>query len=406
VAFVLRPTERAIIRFGERRLVGAITRAKFRGKVSQVNRDLIDPAYKPIHWHFDGDVPIGYSAEDVERLCETGRRILHVAGLTRDDAIVDVTPPGPSLEFWQLVDGARSAGVSAVHFGPDAAGDRVAAAAPTVLAGPPDALEAVLESLRAGKHRIEGLRTLLVLGSLLDEADRKALKSLGEKVGEPGLEVVVAWAPAGVRALWSECRGGRYFHAYPDLEWLEVLPDGEIAWSSLSWHGTVFFRLRTGVSGTVDDVTCENCGRTGPRITVSSASSARRPTPTWAQSAGPVGAPARPAAEAVFGRLPVEEVEEEEEVAVAEEAPVLVPLDTEILSVLDEHPGVAAWQAEYRRIEGNDELIVFVAPAGVDRLGPLFRELDLALSATQYVVQRPEQIAERRRRDGAVVDKR
>ena len=77
VAFLLRPTERAIIRFGERKLVSAITRAKFRGKVSQVNRDLIDPAYKPIHWHFDGDVPVGYSAEDVERLSEAGRRILH-----------------------------------------------------------------------------------------------------------------------------------------------------------------------------------------------------------------------------------------------------------------------------------------------------------------------------------------
>jgi hypothetical protein len=411
VAFVLRPTERAIIRFGERRLVGAITRAKFRGKVSQVNRDLIDPAYKPIHWHFDGDVPIGYSAEDVERLCEAGRRVLHLAGLTRDDAIVDVTPSGPSLEFWQLVDGARSAGLSAVHFGPEVAADRIAAAAPTVLAGPPDALEATLEGLRAGKHRIEGLTTLLVLGSLLDEADRKALRSLGEAVGEQGLEVVAAWAPAGVRALWSECRGGRYFHTYPDMEWLEVLPDGEIAWTSISWHGTVFFRLRTGVSGTVDDVTCENCGRTGPRITVSSASSARRPTPTWALGSGMVAAPAgRPAADAVFGRPSAEEVEDEEEVeeeveeAVAAE--VLVPLNTEALSVLDDHPGVAAWQAEYRRVDGSDELIVFVAPAGVDRLGPLFRELDLALSATQYVVQRPEQIAERRHRDGAVLDNR
>jgi hypothetical protein len=321
-----------------------------------------------------------------------------VAGLTRDDAIVDVTPPGPSLEFWQLVDGARSAGLSAVHFGPDVSGDRIAAAAPTVLAGPPDTLEAALESLRAGKHRIDGLRTLLVLGSLLDEVDRTALRRLGQAVGEESLEVVVAWAPAGVRALWSECRGGRYFHAYPDFEWLELLPDGEIAWSSLSWHGTVFFRLRTGVSGTVDDVTCENCGRTGPRITVSSASSARRPIPTWAQSTGPSTA-TRPAAEAVFGRPLIEEEEEDE-------GEVLVPLDTEALAVLDEHPGVAAWQAEYRRVEGIDELIVFVAPAGVDRLGPLFRELDLALSATQYVVQRPEQIAERRRRDGAVVDNR
>jgi hypothetical protein len=406
VAFVLRPTERAIIRFGERRLVGAITRAKFRGKVSQVNRDLIDPAYKPIHWHFDGDVPVGYSAEDVERLCEAGRRILHLAGLTRDDAIVDVTPAGPSLEFWQLVDGARSAGLSAVHFGSGASGDRIAAAAPTVLAGPPDALEAALGALRAGNHRIDGLRTLLVLGALLDDTDRNALRALGQEVGEQGMEVVLAWAPAGVRALWGECRGGHWFHTYPDLEWLEVLPDGEIAWTSLAWHGTAFARLRTGASGTIEDVTCENCGRTGPRLSVSSASTARRPAPTWALSA-PAGAPARSAAPAaspaaaVFGRPPAADEEEDDD-----EVQVLVPLDTDALAVLDEHPGVAAWQAEYRRVNGIDELIVFVAPAGVDRLGPLFRELDLTLSATQYVVQRPEQIAERRRRDGAILDYR
>lgn len=402
VSFVLRPTERAIIRFGERRLVGAITRAKFRGKVSQVNRDLIDPAYKPIHWHFDGDVPVGYSAEDVERLCEAGRRVLHLAGLTRDDAIVDVTPPGPTLEFWQLVDGARSAGLSAVHFGAGVAGDRIAAAAPTVLAGPPEALGATLGELRDGKHRVEGLRTLLVLGSLLDDADRAALRALGQEVGEDGIEVVLAWAPAGVRALWAECRGGRAFHTYPDLEWLEVLPDGEIAWTSLAWHGTVFTRLRTGVSGTIDDVVCENCGRIGPRISVASASTAHRPRPTWALAGAPAAAEARAAAPPaqMFGRPVAEEDEDEDEVQ------VLVPLDTEALTVLDEHPGVAAWQAEYRRVDGVDELIVFVAPAGVDRLGPLFRELDLTLSATQYVVQRPEQIAERRRRDGAVVDQR
>ena len=408
VAFVLRPTERAIIRFGERRLVGAITRAKFRGKVSQVNRDLIDPAFKPVHWHFDGDVPVGYSAEDLERLSEAGRRILHVAGLTRDDAIVHVTPPGPSLEFWQLVDGARSSGVSAVHFSPEVDGERIAAAAPTVLAGPPDALELALESVRAGNHRMDGLHTLLVLGSLLDEADRNALLTLGRAVGEESLEVVAVWSPAGVRSLWSECRGGRYFHTYPDMEWLEMLPDGEIAWSSLAWHGSVFFRLRTGVSGVVDDVVCENCGRTGPRISVSSASTARRPAPLWAlggAGAAAVGTgPAVSTTAAVFGRPPLDEDEEDYEDE--EEVQVLVPIDVDTLAVLDEHPGVATWQAEYRRVNGVDELIVFVAPAGVDRLGPLFRELDLTLSATQYVVQRPEQIVERRRREGVILDNR
>ena len=229
-------------------------------------------------------------------------------------------------------------------------------------------------------------------------------------MGEADLDVVLSWAPAGVRTMWGECRGGHVFHTYPDFEWLEVLPDGEVAWTSLVWHGTVFARLRTGVSGTVDDVACENCGRIGPRLSVSSASSARRPMANWAVAgslpagAAPVSVGAPAPTPAMFGPPPSageEEYDEDED-----EVQVLVPIDTDVLNVLDEHPGVANWQAEYRRVDGVDELIVFVAPAGVDRLGPLFRELDLTLSATQYVVQRPEQIAERRRRDGAVVDQR
>jgi hypothetical protein len=53
-----------------------------------------------------------------------------------------------------------------------------------------------------------------------------------------------------------------------------------------------------------------------------------------------------------------------------------------------------------------EELIVFVSPAGIDRLGPLFRELDATLAATQYVVERPEQVRARLERDGAVLDLR
>ena len=191
VAFVLRPTERAIIRFGERRLVGAITRAKFRGKVSQVNRDLIDPAYKPIHWHFDGDVPVGYSAEDLERLCEAGRRVLHLAGLTRDDAIVDVTPPGPSLEFWQLVDGARSAGLSAVHFGPGVAGEPRRRRRPH-RAGRP-ARRPWRPPWRSCGPGSTGSRGCARCSSSARSSTRPtatALRTLGQEVGEHGLEVV------------------------------------------------------------------------------------------------------------------------------------------------------------------------------------------------------------------------
>jgi hypothetical protein len=390
-AFVLRPTERAIARFGERRLVMAITKAKLRGKVAELNRDLIDPAYKPIHWHLEGEIPIGYSGEDLQRLGEAGRRILQLSGVSRDDVLVGLAAPGPDLAYWQLVEGARQAGVSAVHLGEGPSRERIEAAAPTVLAGAAGAIGAALSAFESAKRKLAGVRTLVCLGDALDEATRDALRAQGRKVGEADLEVVSAWAPPGVRALWAECRGGRGFHTYPDLEWLETLPDGEVAWTSLAWHGSAFLRLRTGLRATIDDSGCPTCGRVGPRLVVE----ALAPAPTTRRAA-----PA-PAAAAVAPSVGDEEAAELEPAAAT-----VAPPKVWDLKVLDEHPAVAAWAAELRRVDGVEELIVFVAPAGIDRLGPLFRELDKTLSATQYVVERPEQVRNRQERDGVVLDLR
>jgi phenylacetate-coenzyme A ligase PaaK-like adenylate-forming protein len=390
-SFLLRPTEKAIARFGERRLVMAVTRAKLRGRVSQLNRDLIDPAYKPIHWHLEGEVPVGYSGEDLDRLAEAGRRILELAGIHRDDVMVDVTPPGPNLAYWQVVAAARQAGVSAVHFGPDADPEQVEAATPTALSGPPDVLRSTVQVLEKAHVRLPNLTTLLALGSLVDDDVRAELVA-GAQAVEASVEVVAAWAPPGVRALWSECRGGRGFHTYPDMEWIELLEDapkpgglGELAWSSLAWHGTAFLRLRTGVQATVDETACATCGRIGPKVNV-------------LMPGGRMLAP--PAAATVAAATPVPAAASD---FAAPERPVVAAAD---LRVLDEHPGVTAWQVEYRRVDGHDELLVFIAPAVTGRLGPLFRELDSTLRATQYVLVRPDALQERIARDGSVVDRR
>jgi hypothetical protein len=198
-----------------------------------------------------------------------------------------------------------------------------------------------------------------------------------------------------------------------------------VAWTSLAWHGTAFMRLRTGVSGTIEDTACTVCGRIGPKL-IPAAVPAAVPTPaakpaapaapvphvvtpavaaTRTPSAAEIGfmpkpprqaTPPGPEAPAQGGRAPLPEPEPE---------PVSTVAASELL-ILDEHPGVAVWQAEYRRVNGEDELIVFVAPAAVDRLGPLFRELDASLRATQYVVLRPDQLRERVIRQGAVLDLR
>lgn len=401
-AFLLRPTERAIMRFGERKLVMAIGRAKFRGRQAQVNRELIDPAYKPVHWHLDGDVPIGYSADDVARLAEAGRRVLTLAGLGREDVLVGVSPPGPDLSYWQVVEGARAAGLSALHVSADAAVarlDRLEAWSPTVLAAAPATLAEVLEACVASGRQLPGLHTLMALGVVPEGELREQLTELGRSVGTPQLAVVCAWSPPGVRAQWGECRGGRGFHTYPDFEWLETSDGGEILWSSLAWHGTTFMRLRTGVVAGLEDAVCATCGRTGPKVVLESQRSVEPAPPPPA----PVAVRRDPRLDDEGDREEADDVEPE---AVIAGRAGLAEVGIGRLRVLDEHPGVTAWQAEYRVVDGADELIVFVAPAAVERLGPLFRELDATLAATQFVVMRPEQVHERVARDGAVVDHR
>jgi hypothetical protein len=336
---VLRPDEQTIQQFARIGLVARVFWAKLWRREWVVNQQLIDPVYKPLHWHVDDGFPIGSSAEDVDRLAEIGRRWLELAGVARYDVLVSVLPPGPNLPYWELVLGSRQAGVSALHLNPSTTVAQLAAARPNVLAGRPGDLVRLLEAARPMEQNLDGLRTVLVTGARMDDATRRQLATLVE--GRAA--IVAAWAPPGVRSLWCQCRDGDGLHTSPDAEVLEAvdplsgvpLPsgtEGEIVWTSLDWKGTVFLRLRTGVYGAIDDTVCSACGRSTPRVL---------PTPT---------------AEPSFAK------------------------------VLDSHPAVSAWQAELRTVDGHEELIVFLSLEANGRPGRLLRELDRHLTVTQFVV--------------------
>ena len=336
---VLRPDEQSIQQFARISLVARVFWAKLWRREWAVNQRLIDPVYKPLHWHVDDGFPIGSSAEDVERLAELGRRWLELAGVARYDVLVSVLPPGPNLAYWQLVLGSRQAGVSALHMNPSTTVEQLAAARPNVIAGRPSDLVRLLEAARPVDRNLDGLRTVLVAGGRLDDVTRRHLTSLVD--GQAA--VVTAWAPPGVRSLWTQCREGDGFHSAPDVELLDVVDplsgvpvadgtEGEVVWTALDWKGTVFLRLRTGVYGAVDTSPCPACGRSTPRLI---------PTST---------------AEPRFAR------------------------------VLDSHPGVQGWQAELRTVDGQEELIVYISLEPNGRPGRLLRELDRHLTVTQFVV--------------------
>ena len=339
---VLRPEERTIQRFAEFRLVRKLFWAKLTGRQARFYRTVVEPRYKPVHWHVQEGIPVASSVADLRRTSELGRRWLEVAGVLRSDVVLGILPPGPNLPYWELVLACHKAGVSAMHLDPQATPDQVAAVQPSVVVGRADDVESLLTAVGRERRRMPGLRLVLVAGDRPSDVLRRRLRHLAP---EEGVSVTFAWAPPGVRALWAECQGGETLHTWPDTELVEVVDpltggpvlapsDGEVVWTAIGWNGTAFARLATGFDASLEDGPCPTCAREGPRL--------------------------RPA---------------------AGEDPAFV-------AVLDGADGVVAWQAELRTVDGVEELIVFVAlDRRVERPGRLLRALDRQLSVTQFVVE-------------------
>lgn len=273
-AFVLAPSQRDLVRRGERNVALAIASGRLLRRSDRVNREIVETRFRPTLWIDVDGVPVGYTDTDLDLLARAGSRALGVAGLTRDDVIVGLTDPGVGVGHWQLILGARHGGVPALHLGGDPDPEAVRVAAPTALAGGTAALGAVLE---AGVG-LERVRCILVVGEDPDSATRAALMRAGAQVCDQPPVVVAQWAPTGARALWAECPNGAGFHTFPDLEIVEVARGGgvhatgggQLVWSALGWRGTVVFRLLTEDRGDLRDTTCERCDRRGPLVVTGS----------------------------------------------------------------------------------------------------------------------------------------
>jgi hypothetical protein len=414
--FVLHPDFRSIRDFGEPVLGVRTLWARVTGRTAALNRTHIDPRYKPIRWLMAEGVPVGYSSDDLERLAELGRKWLENAGVRPSDVLVSVVPIAPTLGYLELVLAARRAGLSTALLPPDVGAADVARLRPTVLAGRPDDLERVLSG---PPEDLAGVRTVLAVDEPLAPGQRARMEA---SLVADDAAVLSAWAPAGVRALWTECRGQTGLHTAPDAEYLEVVDD-EIVWTAIGWSGTVFVRLRTGVVASMDGGTCRGCGRATPRVVVEGAPLRRtpprrrreplrvaRPVPDAAPGVPELDADeidadavealaevaewsAEPASAWEAEEEPEEEVEDEPEEE-AEREPMANGARPAFAAVLDGHAGVAAWQAELRTWEGAEELIVFFSPGtagAVNVLTDLAGEIDV----TQFVVLDEEAVLER-----------
>ena len=264
-ALVLSPDEDSVSRWGARSLAARMMVARLSGRTGPLIRSALDPVYKPLLWVLDAPVPLAYSAEDLERLAELGRRWLEAAGLSPGDRIASLLPDGAGLPFWQLHLGCRRAGLALVHLGPRATRKILARWSPDVVVGRRQELAALVEGWGSGRDPgPETVHTLIAVGLRPGAGDAGPLDAFAAG----GRRVLGAWAPAGARALWAQCRSGTGVHTWPAVELVEEV-DGELLWSSLAWKGSALFRLRTGQGGRLLHGPCPDCGRTSPRVLAS-----------------------------------------------------------------------------------------------------------------------------------------
>jgi phenylacetate-coenzyme A ligase PaaK-like adenylate-forming protein len=283
--FILQPDEHLLKKHAPKgELLGMLAKKIFKQDV----RWELEREFKPVHIHFTTGrtalpTPFVYSHQDLERLKESGRRLLDVGGLSRDLVALNAFPYSPHLGFWLAYYAMVEVGMTSLASG----GGKVMGTQKII-----DALERLKVNLGAFipgycyhllREAVKQKRNFSELHYLIFGAERVApglrekIREMAAQVGSHELTMLATYALTEAKTAWLQCSESTGYHLYPDLEFFEVvdsegnrMPDGEpgeLVYTALDWRGTVVVRYRTGdKTAGIDYEPCPNCGRTVPRI--------------------------------------------------------------------------------------------------------------------------------------------
>jgi phenylacetate-coenzyme A ligase PaaK-like adenylate-forming protein len=260
-------------------------------------RRLLDDEYLPVHMHFTVGrtalpTPILYTAYDLGRTREAGRRIFELLEITREDVLINAFPFAPHLAFWMTYFAAEATGVPALHtgggriLGTRRILDAVERFRGTVLTATPSYAYHLLREAASQGRDFSSLRTLVMGGDRLPEGLKEKMLDLLKRLGAEDAVVAATYGFTEGKVAWSECRPSARsreessgYHLFPDMEIIEIVdPEtgerveegegGEVVYTSLDWRGSVLLRFRTGdlVERGITYEPCPYCGRTVPRL--------------------------------------------------------------------------------------------------------------------------------------------
>jgi len=242
--------------------------------------------YKPVHVHLttgrtSNSVPVLYTAYDLDRLREAGKRMMNVFNVKSDDILVNCFPYAPHLAFWQASYAVNAVNLMALHtgggkiLGTERIIKSIENMKATILIGMPGYLYHLLRKARDDKADLSSLKYIIFGGERVPDGLKEKIRSL---IGGAGnVKVLATYAFTEGKVAWPQCSEKSGYHLYPDMEFIEIVDNngervsegekGEIVYTSLDFRGTVFLRYKNGDLGKVYHEKC-SCGRTVPRIDV------------------------------------------------------------------------------------------------------------------------------------------
>ena len=276
--FVLQPDKRLIMEH-----------ASLHKKIKSIlNKSHLFYEYKPIHIHFTtgrsaNATPIFYTAYDLQRLEESGKRMMGILNISAWDILINAFPYAPHLAFWQTFFAVKGANLLSLHtgggkiLGTEKIINSIESMKAACLAGMPGYLYHLIRTAKQQKSNFSNLKLVIFGGERVSIGLRDKIKNCLLSMGSKAPRILSTYAFTEGKCAWVECNEESGYHLYPDLEFIEIVDKngervnegekGEIVYTSLGWRGSVLLRYKTG------DITkgmyyekCNSCGRTLPRI--------------------------------------------------------------------------------------------------------------------------------------------
>ena len=235
-------------------------------------------------------IPFFYSPHDIRNLHESGKRVVEITPIGREDRIANLFPYAPHLAFWQVVFAGIETGIMVLSTG----GGRVMGSAGDLRAisrikadailGVPGYIYHLLRRGAAEGYDLSSIKTVVLGAERVPPGFKQKVIAMLDEMGARDVQVFGTYGFTEARMAFVECPTGDHdvysgYHLFPDMAIFEVVDpqtgevvpdgeDGELVITPLAGRASTVFRYRTGdiVRGGLQTDPCPHCGRTVPRI--------------------------------------------------------------------------------------------------------------------------------------------